>query len=119
MLPALLVVTAALSDAAGAHSLARITLLAALPLAAVAAIAAFGECLDERPGALSTTQAVLSGLIVALLVASCALRSDAVAGVPQIAISSLFAALALFALKGALALAPYLGRLAELRPAKP
>jgi hypothetical protein len=119
LLPALLVVIAASADAGGAHGFARVALLAAVPFAAVAAIAAFGECLDDRRNGLGTLQAILSGLIVALLVLSCAIRSNAVQGVPHAAVTALLAALALLAFKAALACVPYLGRLSELWPAKP
>jgi hypothetical protein len=119
LLPALLVVLAAAADAAGAHGLARAALLAAVPLAAVEAIAAFGECLDNRPGAAALAQAILSSLIVGLLVLSCALRNSAVQGVPHAAVSALLAALGAFALKALAAGAPHLRRLAEIWPAKP
>jgi len=110
---------AASADAGGAHGLARVALLAAVPFAAVVALAAFGECLDGRRDGLATLQAVLSGLIVALLVLSCAIRSNAVQGVPHAAVTALLAALAIFAVKGLLACVPYLGRLSEFWPAKP
>ena len=110
---------AASADAEGAHSFARVALLAAVPFAAVVALAAFGECLDGRRDGLATLQAILSGLIVSLLVLSCALRSNAVQGVPHDAVTALLAALVVFAVKGLLAGVPYLGRLSEFWPAKP
>jgi uncharacterized membrane protein YoaK (UPF0700 family) len=113
-----LVLGAALADLEGAHGVARTALLAAVPFAAVAAIAAFGECLGRRDG-LATAQAVLSSLVVALLVLSCAIRSGAVQGVPPAAVSALLGAVALFALKAVLACAPHVRRLSELWPAKP
>jgi len=118
LLPALLVVVAAAADVNGAHGLARAALLGAVPLATVAAIAAFGECLDDRDTA-AAAQAVLSSLVVACLVMSCAIRSNAVQGVPQAAVSSLFAALGILASKAFLAVAPQMRRLSELWPAKP
>jgi hypothetical protein len=119
LLPALLVFVAAGADAASAHGVARIALLAAVPFAAVAAIAAFGECLDGPRDGLATTQAILSGLVVALVVLSCAIRSNAVEGVPHAAVTSLLGALAVFALKGVLACAPHVARLSGSWPAKP
>jgi hypothetical protein len=119
LLPALLVVLAATADESGAHGLARAALLGAVPLATVAAITAFGDCLDNRRDGAATVQAVLSSLVVALLVLSCAMRSNAVQGVPQAAMSSLFAALGVFAFKAFLACAPHMRRLSDLWPAKP
>jgi hypothetical protein len=119
VLPALLVGLAAVADSEGAHGLARNALLAAVPFAAVAALVAFGEYLDAHTEAASMLQALLSSSIVALLVLSCAVRSSAVHGVPPLAVSSLYAALGLIAVKGGLAGAPHLRRLARLWPAKP
>lgn len=119
LLPASLVALAALADAHGAHGLARTALLAAVPLAAVAAIASIGACLEERQEPSMIAQAALSGVIVVLLVASCAIRADAVVGIPRIAISSGLAALALFCLQGALTALPALARIARAWPAKP
>ncbi len=117
--PVLLLVVAAGLDAAGDHGLARLALLAAVPLTAVAAIAAFGECLDSRGDGRQTVQTVLSAAAVALIVLSCAIRSSAVQGVPHSAVSALYGALAVFALKAFVATAPQLRRLSELWPAKP
>ena len=117
-LPVLLVTVAALSDALGAHSLARDAVFGALPFASVAAIVAFGDFVDAR-ARFAGLQSLCYGLIVALLVLSCALRSSAVHGVPPLAVSSLLAAVALFAVKAALALAPHLRRIGSLSPAKP
>ena len=119
MLPALLVVLAAVADARGAHALARDALLAAVPFVAVSALVAFGDYLDARGDAVVRLQTLLWAAVLALLVLSCAMRSDAIQGVPPLAVSSLVAALALMALKGVVAAAPYARRLAELRPAKP
>jgi len=77
LLPALLVVLAALADGRGAHGLAFYALLGAVPFAAVAAIAAFGEQLDSRGDAVAAMQALLWGLVVVLLVVSCSARSGA------------------------------------------
>ena len=119
MLPALLVGLAIVADSHGAHGLAREVLLGAVPFAAVAALVAFGDYLDARDDGVTALQALLSGGVVALLVLSCAVRSSAVHGVPPLAFSSLAAALGLFAIKAALAVAPYARRLASFWPAKP
>ena len=118
VLPALLVTVAAIADSAGDHSLARNALLFALPFAAVAALVRFGGFLDSRER-FSGIQALCSGVIVALLVLSCAVRSSAVNGVPPLAVSSLMAVVGLFALKGVLSVAPHWRRLGSLSPAKP
>jgi len=118
ILPGLLVVSAAIADAAGAHDLARNALLAALPFAAVAALVCFGDYLEGRER-FSGLQALCSWLIVGLLVLSCAVRSSAPHGVPALAVSSLVGILALLALKGVLATAPRWRRLGSLSPAKP
>lgn len=111
--------TAAAADAGGAHNLARNALLAALPFAAVEAIAACGEVVDRRPRGEASLHALLSTLVVALIVLSSALRSGAVQGVPPAAEVAVVIAAALLTLKGALALLPRLARLAGLWPAKP
>jgi hypothetical protein len=118
-LPGLLVVIAAVADSQASHALALDALLAAVPFAAVAAIASFGDYLDRREDAVVGLQAFLGAAVLALLVLSCAMRSGAIDGVPPLAVSSLVAALALFAVKAVVAAAPYARRLAELRPAKP
>ena len=118
VLPALFVAIAALADSQGAHGLARDALLAALPFAAVAALVTFGGYIDSG-SPLDGLQALCSTAIVAFLVCSCAARNAAVHGVPALAASSLAAAVALFLLKGALALAPHWRRLGALSPAKP
>jgi len=117
-LPVLLVALAASADAAGAHSLARDGVFAALPFASVAALVAFGEAIDTR-ARFGGLQSACYFVIVALLVLSCALRSGAVHGVPPLAVSSLLGVLALFAFKGALVVAPHWRRLVVLSPAKP
>src|SRR5215471_10046114 len=110
VLPGLLVAVAAIADSAGDHGLARNALLFALPFAAVAALVGFGGFLDSRER-FSGIQALCSGAIVALLVLSCAVRSSALHGAPPLAVSSLVAVVALFALKGLLAAVPYWRRL--------
>jgi hypothetical protein len=119
LLPALLVVLAAVADGRGAHELAFYSLLGAVPFAAVAAIAAFGEQLDSRDGAVGALQALLWGVVVVLLVVSCSARSGALHGVPPVAISTVVGCLGVFGIKLVLAGVPYARRLAELLPAKP
>ena len=119
MLPAVLVLLAAVADSYGAHALALDALLGAVPFAAVAALASFGEYLDTRDDAVVGLQSLLWGVTVVLLVLSCAMRSTSIHGVPPLAISSLVACLAVFAIKTVLAMVPYLRRVTELRPAKP
>ena len=119
MLPAVLVALAAVADAHRAHGLALDALLAAVPFAAVSAIAAFGGYLDRRDDAVVALQALLWLFAVVLLVLSCEVRSNAIHGVPPLAVSSLVACLGIFVIKATVAAAPYLRRLAALRPAKP
>ena len=118
-LPALLAVIAALADGRGAHALAFDALLGAIPFAAVAGLAAFGSYLERRDDAASGLQALLWTLALTMLVLSCAARSPATQmhTLPPLAASALVGALAVFALKAVVAIAPY-ARLA-LRPAKP
>ncbi len=117
-LPALFVALATLAQLDGADGLARNALLAALPFASVAALVAFGGYIDSRER-LDGLQALCSALIVVLLVLSCAVRSSASHGVPPAAVSSLIGVVALFVLKGSLAVAPYRRRLGSFSPAKP
>jgi hypothetical protein len=119
LLPALLVGLAVIADAQGAHSVALDALLLAVPFAAVAALSCFGDYLDSRSDAVAGLQAALWTTSVVLLVLSCAVRSHALHGVPPLAVSSLLACLGIYAVKAALAAAPYVRRVAELRPAKP
>ena len=78
-LPALLVVAAAFADARGAHGLAFDALLGAIPFAAVAALEAFGDYLEQRDDSVGGVQALLWTLALGLLVLSCAARSPATA----------------------------------------
>jgi len=117
-LPVLLVVLAAAADAAGNHELARDGVLAALPFASVAALVTFGEAIDRRTR-FAGAQSLCYGLIVALLVLTCALRSGSTHGVPPLAVSSLLAVIGLFAVKATLAVVPHWRRLGVLSPAKP
>lgn len=117
-MPALFVAAAVLAQLAGADGLARNALLAALPFASVAALVAFGGYIDSRER-FDGLQSLCSGVIVVLLVLSCAVRSSASHGVPPAAVSSLIGVVGLFALKAALSVAPYSRRLGSFSPAKP
>ena len=119
LLPAALVVVAALADSAGSHHLALDAILLAVPFAAVAALCSFGEYLDSHSDSTVGLQALLWAASVVLLVLSCAVRSHAVHGVPPLAVTSLFMCLGIFAVKATVAAAPYARRLADMRPAKP
>jgi hypothetical protein len=119
LLPAALVVTAALADSAGAHSAALYSLLLAVPFASVAALLSFGEYLDSDSSWTARLQALLWGVAVVLLVLSCAVRRNALHAVPPLAISSVFMCLGIFAVKATIAVTPYVRRVADLRPAKP
>jgi hypothetical protein len=119
LFPAALVLVAAIADSHGAHHLALDALLLAVPFAAVAAIAAFGRYLDHRDDPVVALQGLLWGVCVVLLVLSCAVRSDAVHGVPALGRSTLVACLGIFAIKACVVVAPFLRRLASLKPAKP
>ena len=121
MLPGLLAVAAAYADGRGSHGLAFDALLCAIPFAAVAALESFGRFLDDRRETLDGVQAVLWALAVALLVLSSAARSSATDSrtLPALGASALVAALVVFAVKGCVAVVPYVRRTPFVRPAKP
>ena len=94
-LPVLLVLAALLSDSGGAHGLALVLLLLAIPAAFVLALDCYGDLLESRCSLVRPTLAALSLL---LLVLSAALRSPAViGGVPKFAVSALVVTLVLYA----------------------
>ncbi|HLB18714.1 MAG TPA: hypothetical protein VK613_06245 [Gaiellaceae bacterium] len=94
LLPAVLVLSALLSDVGGAHGLALAFLLCAIPAAFVLVLDCYGDVLEARSGAV---RPALAGLSLALLVLSAALRSPAVlGGVPTLAESVLVLALLLY-----------------------
>ena len=119
LFPAVLVVVAAIADAGGSHHLAFDALLCAVPFTAVAALDGFGAYLDRRDDAAVALQAFLSGIVLVLAVLSCGVRSSAVGEVPRLAVSTTIACVCVFAIKLCVAAAPFLRRLATLRPAKP
>ena len=106
MLPALLVLLAAIADSQGVHRVALDLLLLAVPFAAVAALHSFGDYLDRRSDTVAGVQALLWAASVVLLVLSCAVRRHALHGVPPLAVSSLVACLGIFGVKATVALAP-------------
>ncbi|MGH3003507.1 MAG: hypothetical protein ACRDM1_12750 [Gaiellaceae bacterium] len=118
-LPVLLAVVAAVADGRGAHALAFDALLGAVPFAAVAALAGFGDYLERREDSIGGAQALLWALALALLVLSCAARSPATGmhTLPPLGASALAGCLAVFAIKTVVGVAAN-ARLA-LRPAKP
>ena len=116
----MLVVAAAFADARGAHGLAFDALLAAIPFAAVSALAGFGEYLEQREDSVGGLQALLWTLALGLLVVSCAARSPETQthALPPLGASALVACLAVLGLKLCLAAVPYLRR-AAIATAKP
>jgi hypothetical protein len=120
VLPGVLAVVAAIADARGAHGLAFDLLLGAIPFTAVSALVSFGTYLERNAGAAGGLQSLLWALALALLVLSCAARSPATATqtLPPLGWSALVGCLGVFAIKSAVAAAPYLRR-ATIHPAKP
>jgi len=127
-----LVLGAAFADAAGAHELAYYTLVVAIPVAAVVALAAVGAVLDGS--AAEPLERVLAGLaaaVVPFLLLGAAVRAPLLEGrpPPTIGVTCVLVCLALFALQtllSATAAAPRslrtaLGRSPRLaeRPAPP
>jgi hypothetical protein len=107
-IPVALVVAAAAADGAGAHGLAFYALLLAVPAAAAAALAAFGQVLDGAPEHL---HALLWTIVLGLLVTGAAVRAPEVTqgAVPALGRSALVACLVVFCVQAALSAA------AELR----
>src|SRR5256885_10775143 len=94
-LPAALAFTALVADLAGAHGLALVALLAAIPAAFVLALDCFADALQERCG---PARPLVAGAVLVLLLLSATLRSPAVVGgVPRIAISAIMLSLLLYA----------------------
>jgi hypothetical protein len=109
VLPVGLVVAAAAADGAGVHGMAFYLLLAAVPAAAVAALDAFGELLDDAG---SHLHALLWAVVLALTVAGAAVRAPAITEgtVPALARSALVACLGIFCVQALVALAAELRR---------
>ena len=119
----MLVASAALADAAGAHGFAYYALVAAVPVSAVAALCAIGYVLD---GSAATPRdrslAVLSALTSALVLLAAASRAPLVEGAPPpaIGVGAVVACLALHALHALLAAASWPVRTAaSWRPSPP
>ena len=111
--PAALVVGAGLADAVGRSDIAFYALLAAVPIVATAALAAYGEVVaSEGPAPASVSlQALLWGLGVVLVTASAAVRApsfDSVA--PALGASTLTACLAIVGLQAVVAATRELNR---------
>jgi hypothetical protein len=104
-----LVLAAAAADGAGAHGLAFYALLGAVPAAAVTALAAYGDALEDprRRG-----HAVLWALIVAVTVVGAAARAPVLAegGVPALARTAVVACLAIFCVQAVAGLVSELRR---------
>ena len=105
LLSALLLGGAALADAAGDHRLALYALLAAVPALASAALAAFGDALDD-PRPAQRLQAGLWGLALLAGVFGAAARTPLLREgiVPQRATFALAAAMVVLALEAVVAL---------------
>ena len=99
-LAAFVVLGVALADATGDHRVAFYALVAAIPPLAVAAMDAFGEYLEGASG----LRALAWAVALALAVASSAVRGQVPgeATVPAVAVSALFACLALVWVQAAL-----------------
>ena len=104
----MLVVIAAYADVRGAHGYSYDALLAAVPFAAVSALAGFGDYLERPEDAVGGLQALLWTLALVLLVVSCAARSPETQthALPPLGASALVGCLAVFAIKACVALAP-------------
>ena len=109
VLPVGLVVAAAAADGAGVHGIAFYLLLLAVPAAAIAALDAFGELLDDAG---SRLHALLWAVVLALTVAGAAVRAPAVTQgtVPAMARSALVACMAIFCVQAVASLASELRR---------
>ena len=96
LLPLSLVLGVVLADLAGAHPLAGLVLLIAIPCAAGAAVVAVSDLLEGRPAVVRTFTTV--GALVCCIVGS-AVRHGAPAGaaVPALALSAVVAAAILYA----------------------
>jgi hypothetical protein len=106
--PAALVIAAGLADAAGRGDLAFYALLAAVPIVAAAALAAYGDHVaTERPApAAVSLQALLWGLGLVLVTASAAVRAPAFDSVaPALGASTLTGCLAIVGLQAAVSVA--------------
>jgi len=107
-IPVALVLVAAAADGVGMHGAAFYALLAAVPAAAVAALEAFGDSLEDAG---ARPHALLWAVVLVLTVTGAAVRAPRLAegSVPALGRSAVVACLAIFCIQ---ALA---GRVNELR----
>jgi hypothetical protein len=114
LLPLSLVLGVVLTDLVGAHQLAALVLLVAIPCAAGAAFVAVSDLLEGRPALVRTVTTI--GALVCCLLAS-AVRHGAPAGaaVPALALSAVVAAVVLYAIPVVL----WVLQPVSLRPAAP
>ena len=102
----LLVVGAALADAAGSHSLAYYSLVVAVPLVALAALSALGDVLDGTAAEPHDRgMAALTALALPLVLLGAAVRAPLIAEgpPPAIGVTAVVACLAVFAVQALLA----------------
>lgn len=100
------VLAAALADGGGQYTLAYYVLVAAVPVAAVAALSDLGALLDGSPAEpLDRGAAVLSALALPMLLLTAAVRAPLVGdgAPPRLAVTALVTCLCLFALQTVLA----------------
>jgi hypothetical protein len=106
LLAVVLVLAAALADAAGAHAFAYYTLVAAVPVAAVAALLSLGAILDgSAAGPLDRGVAGLSAVALPFLLLGTAVRAPLLTGgpPPALGVTCVVACLVLFAVQAMLA----------------
>jgi hypothetical protein len=110
-IPVGLVIAAAAADGAGAHRLAFYALLLAVPAAAVAALEAFGQVLDDNRDR-DHLHALLWTVVLGLLVTGAAVRAPEVTEgvVPALGRSALLACLGVFCVQAAVSAATELRR---------
>ena len=110
-LPVLLVVAAGLADSFQLHEAAFYLLVAAVPAAAISALAVFGELVELPGGGPGETRArvesLLAGLALVWVVVAAAVRGNATGdAVPALGVSALVACLVVFAAQVLILLAP-------------
>jgi hypothetical protein len=85
--PALLALSAFLADLGGAHELALVVLLVAIPAGFALVVSCYGDTVEHGSG---LGRPITAGIGLVLLVLSAALRSPAlVGGVPRVAVTAL------------------------------
>jgi hypothetical protein len=103
VLSVVLIIGAALADAAGAHTISFYALVVAVPVAAAATLASFASVLDAPDDTVGALQTLLWALCLALVVMGCAARAPALetSSLPTFAASTLQATLVVLAVKAA------------------